>query len=196
MIRTNTTIQDWKVKLYWERVMLYREWAKGRSNKNPIPSKVSEVQCLWQVMKLGELTVYNTLRLLEEWAAEFDGTTCKAARAAIPWHSSKPGGVPDSSKPDGSLIADLLTINTDEATDDGDKNEASKARACREILLQQSTFPKNILFKQLLDIFQGKLDASLKAEVLASSGTLLVSRTKCNISELSMVICFSFSLGL
>jgi hypothetical protein len=48
--------------------MNYKEWASGRSNRNPIPTKVVEVAGLWTVLRLGELTVFNALRLLEEWA--------------------------------------------------------------------------------------------------------------------------------
>ena len=138
-------------------------------------------------MKLGELTVYNTLRLLEEWAVEFDATSCAAARAAIPWHSS-----PD----DGSLIADLLAINIDEATDEEGKHLLSRDRVDEELELQQSIFPKNNMFRQLIDMFKGKLDSNLKAELADSKAPPLVSRTKCDINALSMVICFSFSLGL
>lgn len=174
--------------------MLYREWTKGRSNKVSTPSKVAEVATLWQVMKLGELTVYNCLRLLEEWAVYFDATACKAARASIPWHSYEPDG---EKEPDhGSLIADLLTINSDEEHTPEAKALLSRQRADEELKLQHSKFPNITMYKQLMDMFEGRLDATLKAEVLDTSGTLLVSPTTCKMSELSMVICFSFPLGL
>jgi hypothetical protein len=145
--------------------------ATTKKNSFALPNVVKDCEIAIKVIQVGEWSVYSTLQLLEEAAADFRSKSA-AARKVIPWPF-------DDEKTKWDFMGQVSKIECDEAADVFVKDFITKAA---------KAVPKShkAFIEQLGKVFEGEYDPTLKVELL-DSGAHITGRYGAKPKHLPMV---------